>query len=342
MTVALLFALAIPAMAAPSDMWITTKSKLALLTTAGVSGRAVSVDTSNQNVTLHGKVRSAEEKALAEATVRAIDGVTDVRNLLEVVPQAIEAAVEKSDAELKEHVTKVLATDSQLRNSDVRVKSVDNGSVLLSGTAKTMTEYLTAVEVASAVPGVRHVASEIEGPDGLSDAEIWRERADLDPDAEYGFADASRDMWITSMVKMSLIGDSRTPALDINVDTRMGHVTLFGIVPSDASKKAAEEDARKVNGVRGVENALQVVAHGKQEAVKSNDVDIKRAVTKAFQSRDNLKNINIEVMNCVVRLTGNVPSGTQRLEAATLARATAGVCSIEDGLILRAEDHAGR
>ena len=35
-----------PALAAQSDTWITTKSKLALLTTEGVSSGAVSVDTS--------------------------------------------------------------------------------------------------------------------------------------------------------------------------------------------------------------------------------------------------------------------------------------------------------
>ena len=52
-----------------------------MLTAEGVSGRAVSVDTLNQQVTLHGKVRSADEKAKAESTVKAIEGVRGVRNL---------------------------------------------------------------------------------------------------------------------------------------------------------------------------------------------------------------------------------------------------------------------
>jgi osmotically-inducible protein OsmY len=68
-------ALAAPAGAAMPDAWITTKTKLALLTTEGVSGTAIHVDTILGKVTLHGKVRSAEEKAKAESIAKKIDGV---------------------------------------------------------------------------------------------------------------------------------------------------------------------------------------------------------------------------------------------------------------------------
>lgn len=54
--------LAVPAGAATSDAWITTKIKLALLTTDGVSGTAIKVDTVAGRVTLYGKVHSAESK----------------------------------------------------------------------------------------------------------------------------------------------------------------------------------------------------------------------------------------------------------------------------------------
>ena len=45
-----------------------------------------------------------------------------------------------------------------------------------------------------------------------------------------------------------------------------------------------------------------------------------------------LKDVDIEVKNCVARLTGTVPSGAQRLEAAVVARSTTGVCSVQDDL----------
>lgn len=321
-----------PAFAAQPDAWITTKSKLALLTTEGVSATAVSVDTINQQVTLHGKVRSTEEKAKAETVVKAIDGVQGVRNLLEVVTPRHEKAVQRSDDDINKQVGKALKADVSLNDSSITVQSVNNGVVLLAGTAKTMTDHLSAVEIASGVAGVRHVSSEIQSPDTLGDKEIWRERTAQKSSAEYGAADASRDAWITSMAKLRLLADSQTPALDINVDTRDGVVTLFGIVPAKEAKRAAEADVRKVSGVKQVKNELQVVASAKQPAVKVQDADIQRDVKKSFQDRADLKDVDIAVKNCVARLTGTVPNGTQRLEAAVVARSTVGVCSVQDDL----------
>lgn len=325
-------ALAAPAVATQPDAWITTKSKLALLTTEGVSGMAVSVDTLNQHVTLHGKVRSAGEKAKAESTVKAIEGVRGVRNLLQVVTPAKEEAVEASDADVAKRVDTALQADASLKDSGITVESVNNGVVLLGGTATTLTDHLTAVEVAAELPGVRRVASEVQSPNTLADEEIWRERTAEKSDAEYGAVDASRDLWITSMAKMRLLADSKTPALEINVDTRDGVVTLFGMVPDKEAKQAAEADVREVSGVKAVQNELQVVASARQPAVKARDEDVQRDVEKSLDGRVALKDVDVEVKNCVARLSGTVPGGSQRLEAAVVARSTKGVCSVQDDL----------
>jgi hyperosmotically inducible protein len=137
---------------------------------------------------------------------------------------------------------------------------------------------------------------------------------------------------------MRLLADSQTPALDINVDTWEGVVTLFGIVPSQQAKAAAEAEARKVSGVKHVVNELQVVASAKQAAGKVRDEELERAVKKAFDTPD-LKDISIEVKNGVVRLTGTIPSGARRLEAAVAARAIPGVRAVEDDLRLAAAEH---
>jgi hypothetical protein len=50
------------------------------------------------------------------------------------------------------------------------------------------------------------------------------------------------------------------------------------------------------------------------------------------EDRADLKDVDIAVKNCVARLTGTVPSGAQRLEAAVVARSTVGVCSVQDDL----------
>lgn len=332
MTLLLGLTIAAPVLAAQPDAWITTKSKLTLLTTDGVSATAVSVDTINQHVTLHGTVRTTEEKAKAASAVAKIEGVKSVRNLLQVVAEKNKKAVERSDAELREHVEKALKADPVLKPSRIRVESVNNGVVLLSGQANSMLAHLGAIEVVSNVPGVRHVSSEIQSPDVIADSEIWREHASVKPDAGYDAVDAARDAWMTGMVKMRLLADRRTPALEINVDTRDQVVTLFGIVADTEAKVAAESDVNQVQGVRKVRNELQVVAAAKQPAVEARDADVQRDVDLAFQNRPDLKGITVEIKNCVARLSGAVGTGGQRLEAAVVARSTVGVCSVQDDL----------
>ena len=326
-------ALAAPVGAATPDAWITTKTKLALLTTEGVSGTAIRVDTILGKVTLHGKVRSAEEKAKAESIAKKIDGVLEVRNLLQVVTPQREKAVQLSDDALKLRVEKALQGDASLKESSISVKSVNKGVVLLDGTAKTLSAHLRAVETVAWVRGVERVASEIQSPDALADAEIWRDPTPKRSSKEYGIWDTASDIWITSVTKMTLLTDSRTPALDINVETRAGVVTLFGIVPSQEAKAAAAEDARKVSGVKRVVNELQVVASAKQAAVKVRDEDIESEVKKAFEKAD-FKDISVEVKNGVVRLTGTVPTGARRLDAAVLARSIQGVRAVKNDLRL--------
>jgi osmotically-inducible protein OsmY len=109
--------------------------------------------------------------------------------------------------------------------------------------------------------------------------------------------------------------------LDINVDASDGVVTLFGIVSSQQAKAAAEADARKVSGVKRVQNELRVVASSKQAAMKVSDDELKGAVKKAFDTPE------FKVKNGVVRLTGTIPIGVRRLDAAVLARSIPGVRS---------------
>src|ERR1043166_3208407 len=113
--VVLVILLAAPVGAATPDAWITTKTKLALLTTEGVSGTAIHVDTILGKVTLHGKVPSSEAKAKAESIVKKIDGVREVRNLVQVVTPQNEKAVQLSDDALKQRIEKALQADSSLK-----------------------------------------------------------------------------------------------------------------------------------------------------------------------------------------------------------------------------------
>jgi len=326
-------ALATPVGAATPDAWITTKTKLAFLTTEGVSGTAIKVDTVVGRVTLHGKVGSTAEKTKAEGIAQQIDGVKSVHNLLQVVTPQHAQAVQVSDDALQQRIEQALLADSSLKSSHISVKSVNKGVVLLGGTAKTLSAHLRAIEVVAITPGVHRVASEVQSPEALADAEIWRESTPPPPSEEHGMWETASDIWITSATKMRLLADSQTPALDINVDTWAGVVTLFGIVPSQEAKAAAEADARKVSGVKHVENELQVVASVKQAAGQVRDEELEREVKKALDTPA-FKDITVDVKNGVVRLTGTIPTGERRLEAARVARAVPGVRAVEDDLRL--------
>jgi osmotically-inducible protein OsmY len=197
------------------------------------------------------------------------------------------------------------------------------------------------LETASQVEGVHRVASQIRSPDRLADQEIWSENggagsgpAKKATDGVKRVGATARDLWTTSAVKMRLFADERTPGLDVNVDTRDGEVTLFGIVGTPEVKRAAEEDAAKVTGVRVVHNALQVVPEAKQEDVEATDEVIAESVQQALANRPALDDgdIGVEVRNGVARLTGTVPSHQERLLATVTARKAPGVRAVADDL----------
>jgi hyperosmotically inducible protein len=260
--------------------------------------------------------------------------------MLQVVPRRHEKAVKASDSQLKVRVAKALKSDRSLADSSITVESVNDGVVLIGGTAASVGDHLRAIQSARAVPGVRYVETEVKSPDALADEELRGNGGSPTAGVTRGVAGAAKDMWITSDTKMRLLADGRTPALDINVDTWNGVVTLFGNVPSRDAKAAAEADARKVSGVTRVVNELQIVSSAKKAEVKALDDDLKTAVQQALARRDELKGVDVDVKNGVARLTGTVQSEQNRLDAAMAARATAGVRAVEDDLRISAAARA--
>jgi hyperosmotically inducible periplasmic protein len=148
-----------PAQAA-DDTWITTKVRIALMTTDGAGRDAVKVETEHGKVTLHGTVDSEAVKEKAEATARAVGGVTEVQNLLQVVKESSQKSVKAADKDVKGAVEKSLKKDKNLE--DVNVKSVDNGLVFLTGHTVGLAHKLQAIEIAYGTPGVRQVSTDIE------------------------------------------------------------------------------------------------------------------------------------------------------------------------------------
>lgn len=146
------------ARAAVSDAWITAKTKIALFADSRVAGWDVDVSTRNGVVDLNGKVESAGGRSTAEQIARGIDGVTDVRNNLQVVLATDRPRVEARDDDLERRVEAELGRDRELRSVDAEV---NDGVVRLTGEVDSLAQSALASEMARRVPGVRAVTNEI-------------------------------------------------------------------------------------------------------------------------------------------------------------------------------------
>ena len=102
------------------------------------------------------------EKAKAEDVARRIEGAKDIKNLLQVVPTATRAVVQRSDDAIKKGVEAAFNANRRVNTSGIKAASVNKGVVLLSGKTKSLEAYLESVEVANAVRGVRRVSTEVE------------------------------------------------------------------------------------------------------------------------------------------------------------------------------------
>jgi len=315
-----------------SDAWITAKLKIALFTTEELATSDISVDTVDGRVTLYGKVPGEAQKKKAEEVARQASGVSDVRNLLQVVPPQKAAAVEASDARTQQNVEEALAKDRELESSGIRVAAVSAGVVVLGGTAHSSIELLRAIDVARHVPGVRRVQNTVTIAASDADLDIWNHQ-ELRQGGR-GVLDAASDLWLTAQTRMRLLADPALRGLDISVDSRDQTITLFGIVPSAAAKRAAERDAKEVSGVGTVHNELQVVPESKQPVVRARDGELEAKVQEAIYRKPEMKHagIRVAVRNGIVRLSGTAPSQQHRLFAITAAHAVPGVRAVEQDI----------
>jgi hyperosmotically inducible protein len=66
------------------------------------------------------------------------------------------------------------------------------------------------------------------------------------------------DAAITAFVKSTLVANKAVNLTRIDVDTNNGVVSLNGVVDSAQQKDRAEQLTRRVDGVRGINNNLQI------------------------------------------------------------------------------------
>lgn len=226
----------------------------------------VSADAENGVVTLKGKVETADQKALAEDTVRGLAGVTSVNNQLKVNSEPKESSDEW--IALKVRSSLLYHRNVSLMDSDVKVM---NGVVTLTGTAASAAEKSLAGEYAADIKGVKNVDNQIavvtksdkERAEWKADKDKVAHKADKDRlDAKYNdhrdAGDKIDDASITAQVKGSLAVSRTASAIRTEVTTREGVVTLRGEAKNAAEKELAGKIAKDIRGVRDVNNEIRV------------------------------------------------------------------------------------
>ncbi|MEN3335058.1 MAG: hyperosmotically inducible periplasmic protein [Blastocatellia bacterium] len=144
--------------AARSDSWIALKTKLALVANSPTSGYETEVDAKDGVVTLTGKVDTNDVKTEIEQLVRKVEGVRNVNNQLQVVPEARRKEVNAADNKIKDEIQKLMDSDTRLQNLSLSVDS-NAGVVSLDGSVDTKEQLWQAAAAIRKVPGVKSVVT---------------------------------------------------------------------------------------------------------------------------------------------------------------------------------------
>ncbi|MGC3979764.1 MAG: BON domain-containing protein [Steroidobacteraceae bacterium] len=138
---------------------------------------------------------------------------------------------------------------------------------------------------------------------------------------------------LTSKINAALIRNDQTKARQINVEVYKGEVQLNGFVDSAEAKAAASTATRSVEGVKSVQNNLQIRADRSAGQAIDDTVITARVKTALIgDSRTKASQIEVSTNAGVVQLGGFVDSAASKSVAAELARAVDGVKSVQNEL----------
>lgn len=150
----------------------------------------------------------------------------------------------------------------------------------------------------------------------------------------------ARDARVTEQVKAALATDDTIDARAIEVQTRDGVVQLSGFVNSEDERTAALLRARGAPGVQEVRNDLSIreddrPAAGRPVADNVIAAKVRDSLSDAELGKDS--DVNVEVSEGVVQLSGFVTRPEQKARAGDLASAVEGVRDVENHIALTDE-----
>ncbi|KAB1933010.1 BON domain-containing protein [Micromonospora sp. ALFpr18c] len=214
----------------------------------------------------------------------------------------------RDDQRIQRDVLAELAWDARLRPNEIGV-TADQGVVTLTGFVDSTARGWAATRCAQRVRGVRAVADEIEvrltSTPGRTDAEIA--------------IAASR----------ALEWDSFVPAERLDVTVANGWLMLRGEVEFGWQRRAAEGEVRRLAGVRGITNLIEV-RPPQPPAGERLRHDVERALLRTIGA----DRVTVEVDGDTLVLAGVVRSWWERDQVERVAWSAPGVRVVHDQLLV--------
>lgn len=214
-----------------------------------------------------------------------------------------------TDSQLRQDVIDELEFDPSFSGEHIGV-AVDKNVVTLTGHVNSYAEKLAAIAAARRVKGVHAIAENIE--------------------VRYAFQNKTADDQIAKRASDILNWDVLVPSNRVDILVEEGWVTLSGNVDWYFQKTAAEDDVRKLSGVRGVTNKITIKSSADLANVKSK---IESALKRRAEVEANAIRVTIHDGNKVI-LEGKVDNWEERRAAENAAWSAPGVASVEDRLTI--------
>jgi osmotically-inducible protein OsmY len=214
----------------------------------------------------------------------------------------------RADSDIRRDVEDELRWDPDIDATDVAV-SVNNGVVTLTGFVRSYMQKYQAEADAKRVAGVAAVANDLE---------VRLPNIDERPDPEI-----ARDAIERIKSELPYAWDKT------RVVVKNGWLTLEGEVEWRYQRERAEEAVRRVRGIKGVVNSIQVKPHVAPMEIRRKIEEALRRAAEIDASR-----VTVETNGGEVILRGSVRSWAERQEAERAAWSAPGVMNVDDRIIV--------